>query len=99
MSRVILDEPLNASERYLHGINVRLEILIEMFSSFLNAYAENNNIATEQSIVIEEVQLEEEMDYSVLTKSEIMNNLDIMGIEYKSTMLKKELIELLKVGE
>lgn len=99
MSRVILDEPLNASERYLHGINVRLEILIEMFSSFLDAYANQNEIATEQSTVIEEVQIEEEMDYSVLTKSEIMNNLDIMGIEYKPTMLKKELIELLKVGE
>ena len=54
-----LDEPLNSNERYLYGINLRLEILIEMFSSFLNVYAKQNEIATTKNVMVEEVKSEE----------------------------------------
>ena len=54
-----LDETLNSNERYLYGINLRLEILIEMFSSFLNVYAKQNDIATTKTVMVEEVKSEE----------------------------------------
>lgn len=95
MDKKKLDVPLNSTERYLYGINVRLEILIDIFSSFLNSYANQNNIATTENTVVENVILEE-IDYSKLTKKEIIEILEAKDIEYKSTMLKAELIELLK---
>lgn len=62
-----LDEPLNADERYLYGINVRLEILIEMFSSFLNVYGKQNAIATTKNIMVEDVKIEEPKEEIVET--------------------------------
>lgn len=49
-----IDEPLNVTERYLYNINIRLNILIEMMSSFLEAYAAQNNIAVTNNKVVEE---------------------------------------------
>jgi len=49
-----IDEPLNVTERYLYNINIRLNILIEMMSSFLEAYATQNNIAVTNNEVVEE---------------------------------------------
>lgn len=106
-----LQEPLNTEERYLHGINVRLNILIEMMSSFLDVYAEKEEVVTENNEEIieeveekvieeaieedeEEVVEEDKFDYSELTKSEIMKDLDIYGVEYNTNMLKSELVEL-----
>ena len=54
-----LDEPLNSDERYLYELNVRLGILIEMFSSFLDVYAKQNEIATTKNVVVEEKLIEE----------------------------------------
>lgn len=51
----IIDKPLNINERYLYNINLRLNILIEMMSSLLDAYAEQNKIATTKNKVTEEV--------------------------------------------
>ena len=51
-----LETPLNVNERYLYNINIRLNILIEMMSSFLEAYAAQNNIATTNNIVEEKVE-------------------------------------------
>ncbi|HUM43129.1 MAG TPA: hypothetical protein PKI14_09295 [Fervidobacterium sp.] len=48
-----IDEPLNVTERYLYNINIRLNILIEMMSSFLEAYAAQNNIAITNNKVVE----------------------------------------------
>lgn len=45
-----LQEPLNAEERYLYGINVRLSILIEQMSSFLEHIAKKDEVAVEESI-------------------------------------------------
>lgn len=44
-----LDEPMNANERYLHHINVRLDILIRQFSSFLEVYAKQHEVPTEDN--------------------------------------------------
>lgn len=49
-----IDEPLNVTERYLYNINIRLNILIEMMNSFLEAYAAQNNIAVTNNKVVEE---------------------------------------------
>lgn len=102
-----LEQPLNAEERYLYGINVRLGILIEMLSSFLDVYAKQNQVAVTSNEVVEEVTVtaddeydyidvkEEYIDYNSLTKSEITEILDLKGIKYTSRMTKAELIELL----
>lgn len=99
-----IDEPLNIQERYLYGINIRLNILIEMLSSFLDAYAKQNQIATTSNKVVEEVTITpneedeviEEIEYEKLTKAQITEILDAKGIKYNSRMTKAELIELLK---
>ena len=99
-----IDEPLNIQERYLYGINVRLNILIEMLSSFLDVYAKQNQIATTSNKVVEEVTVTpdeedeaiEEIEYEKLTKAQITEILDAKGIKYNSRMTKAELIELLK---
>lgn len=57
-----LDEPLNANERYLYEMNVRLGILIEMFSSFLEVYAKQNEVATtDNTVQIKEEEVMEEV--------------------------------------
>lgn len=49
-----LETPLNANERYLHAVCVRLDALIHMFSSFLEVYAKQNNLATTSNTVTED---------------------------------------------
>lgn len=41
-----IDEPLNTTERYLYGINIRLDAIVNMLSSLIETYAHQNNIAT-----------------------------------------------------
>lgn len=48
-----IDKPLNVNERYLYNINMRLNILIEMMSSFLEVYAAQNKVATVNNKVVE----------------------------------------------
>lgn len=100
-----LEQPLNAEERYLYEINVRLNILIEMFSSFLDVYAKQNQVATTSNEVVEmEDEIENELieidesetDYSSLTKAEIIKILEHKEIEFNSRMTKSELIKLLE---
>ena len=47
-----LEEPVNIEEKYLYGINIRLNIIIDMLSSLLEVYVNQNNVAIEN--VIEE---------------------------------------------
>lgn len=49
-----LDKPMNVSERYLYGINIRLNILIEMLSGLIEVYGKQNEIATTSNKVVEE---------------------------------------------
>lgn len=46
MNDVKIDEPLNPAERYLYGINIRLDVIINMLSSLIESYAKQNNITT-----------------------------------------------------
>lgn len=48
-----LEMPVNIEEKYLYGINVRLNIIIDMLSNLLEVYANQNNVAIEN--VIEEI--------------------------------------------
>lgn len=41
-----IDAPLNANERYLYGINMRLDVVIKQLSSLIDAYAHQNKMAT-----------------------------------------------------
>lgn len=45
-----LQEPLNAEERYLYGINVRLSILIEQMSSLLEHIASKDEVAIQETV-------------------------------------------------
>lgn len=99
-----LEQPLNAEERYLYAINVRLNILIEMFSSFLDVYAKQNEVSTTSNEVVEEItvtndeedEVIEEVVYATLTKAQIIEILDTREIEYNSRSTKAELIKLLE---
>lgn len=58
-----MDEPLNAEERYLHGVNTRLNIIIEMLSSVVSFIAHQNNIAiTENKVVEKQIEVIEEVE-------------------------------------
>lgn len=50
-----LEEPLNANERYLYAIAIRMDALCSMFASFLEHYANNNGIATTSNCVEEKI--------------------------------------------
>ena len=45
-----LQEPLNEEERYLYGINVRLSILIEQMSSFLEHISKKDDVAVQETV-------------------------------------------------
>lgn len=49
-----LDQPLNPTERYLHGINIRLDAIIHILSSLVDVYAKQNRIATTSNEISEE---------------------------------------------
>ncbi len=44
MSNVKLDEPVSIIEKYLYGINIRLDAIVNMLSSLIETYANQNNI-------------------------------------------------------
>jgi DNA-binding MltR family transcriptional regulator len=48
-----VEEPLNQNERYLHGIVIRQNILIEQMSTLLEHIAKKDNIAVEKEVVKE----------------------------------------------
>ena len=48
-----LDKPLNTEERYLHAIAVQLNAIAHMLSSFIEVYAEKNDVATTSNTVEE----------------------------------------------
>lgn len=99
-----LQEPLNTEERYLHGINIRLNVLIDMMSTFIKLYAEKQDVVTENNTeefdygeeieeeVEEEVE-EEAFDYNTLTKAQLIKELNIHGVYNTTSMLKAELVE------
>lgn len=92
-----LERPLNSNERYLYEINVRLNILIEQMSSFLESYAEQNKVAvTNEEVEEYEESNIEDMDYEDFTVLELKGMLNDLGIKYTSNMRKSELIDLLK---
>ena len=64
-----MDEPLNAEERYLHGVNTRLNIIIEMLSSIISVIAHQNNIAvTENKVVEKQIEVIEEVEVVIPRK-------------------------------
>lgn len=50
-----LEIPLNATERGLYAVAIRLDALIHMMSTFMEVYANQNNIATTSNEVKEEI--------------------------------------------
>lgn len=50
---MVIDKPLNATERYLYGINIRLDAIIDMLSGLVEVYAKQNNMATTSNVVVE----------------------------------------------
>lgn len=48
-----LPNPLNAEEKYLHAIALRADALCNMFSSFLEAYANKEGLATTNNVEVE----------------------------------------------
>lgn len=53
MDKHELDHPLNPTERYLHGMNVRLDVLIHQLSSLLEYLATSNGVAVQDNTVVE----------------------------------------------
>ena len=64
-----LQEPLNAEERYLHGVNIRLNIIIDMLSSIVGFIANQNNVAVTENKIVEDVEIEDvEIEEVVIPK-------------------------------
>lgn len=92
-----LQEPLNANERYLHGINARLNILIEMFSSFLDVYSKEEEVATSDNTYEEmSVEVEEEPEEVVEEPIEVEEEVEQEDFDYNS-LTKAELIKELEI--
>lgn len=51
-----IDDPLNAKEKYLYGINLRLEALIDQVSSLVEHIAKQTSASVENVIVEQDVQ-------------------------------------------
>lgn len=64
-----MQEPLNSNERYLHGINVRLEVLIEQMSSVIEFIAKQNNDTVQENV--KEVKVEEVKVETIEVKEEV----------------------------
>lgn len=82
-----LDSPLNADERLLYGIALRLDRVIELL--------EGDAKEIEPTVVEES---SSSIDYSALTKNAIMEILDEREITYNSRDKKEILLELLEEG-
>jgi hypothetical protein len=46
-----LDDPVNHTEKYLYGINVRLEVLIDQVSSLLSHISKTQGVTLEENTV------------------------------------------------
>jgi len=55
-----IDQPLNAQERYLYAINLRLDAVINILSSLVEVYAREKGLAVTQNKVEEIVEGEPE---------------------------------------
>lgn len=53
-----LHEPLNSQERYLHGINLRLEALIHQVNSLVEHLASKEKVAVTKNETVEKVEEE-----------------------------------------
>lgn len=51
-----LEQPLNANERFLYGIAVRLEVLIDQVSALTEHIAKRDNVATESAVTSNKVE-------------------------------------------
>lgn len=63
-----LQEPLNAEERYLYGINVRLSILIEQMSSFLEHISKKDDVAVQEAVQVLETVIDKTDDIIEVVK-------------------------------
>jgi len=91
----ILEQPLNAEERYLYSIAIRLDKVIELLTP---DEEDDTDVEDTQKIIteeIEEVEIEE-FDYTGWTIAQIKEELDSRDVEYKDRALKADLLELLE---
>lgn len=54
-----LEQPLNANERYLYAMAIRLDVLVHMISSFIEFYAKNHQVPTTSNKVEEKIEVQE----------------------------------------
>jgi hypothetical protein len=46
-----LDAPINSNDRYLHGINIRLDALIQQVNSIVEYLASKDKVAVTEQVV------------------------------------------------
>jgi len=61
-----LETPLNANERYLYAIAIRMDAMCSMMASFIECYAKKNEIATTSEKIEEKVSNTEEVAETVV---------------------------------
>lgn len=61
-----LEQPLNATERYLYAIAIRTDALCNMMSSFIETYANEKRVATTSNKVEEVVESSDVNDCTVV---------------------------------
>lgn len=62
MYKRVLENPLNANERYLHAIATRLDVLIDQLSAI------SEHLAKESGVTLENVTVEEKVKEEVVEK-------------------------------
>lgn len=67
MYKRLLDNPLNANERYLHAIATRLDVLIDQLSAISEHLAKDSGVTVE-NVVVEEQVKEEKVKEEVVEK-------------------------------
>lgn len=98
---VEVDEPLNSNERYLYSIAKSLEYIVSYIEDTRSKEGmkeeevkQEVNKEVEGQMSIDEIDVVK-IDYNILTKNQIMIELDKKGIKYNNRLSKSKLIELL----
>lgn len=91
-----IEQPLNAGERFLYAIAIRLDRVIELLEDITT---KPEPIIASEPITDKVEEVTKSVDYSEMTKNEIVKILSRREVEFNKRQTKEELIEIAKATE
>ena len=91
-----IEQPLNAEERFLYAIAIRLDRVIELLEEIT---VKPEPIIESEPITDKTEEVVKSVDYSEMTKNEIVKILSSREVEFNKRQTKEELIEIAKATE